>query len=101
MAYTQRFHPGLAEDLKSLDRGIRKRVLKKMDEIAEKPELGKALGNRDNLDLSGYRKVYMDSKRIRIVYGVEEEEVVVYFVAVGARSDMEVYKEAFRRIREA
>jgi len=50
------------------------------------------------MDLSGYKKVYFDNKKARIVYKIIEEKVIIFIVAVGKRSDLDVYKKANGRI---
>jgi len=87
--------------LKSLDKGLRKKVLKKIGQLSEKPLLGQLLGNKAGMDLSGYRKLYVDKRRIRIVYTVEEERVCVMVVAVGKREKLEIYKLAGKRLEKS
>ena len=45
---------------------------------------------RHGYDLTGYRKMYADRKRIRIVYSIVEELVLVKIIAIGRRADDEV-----------
>lgn len=87
--------------MKSLDKGLRKKVLKKIGQLSEKPLLGQLLGNKAGMDLSGYRKLYVDKRRIRIVYTVEEERVCVMVVAVGKREKLEIYKLAGKRLEKS
>ncbi|RLA75908.1 MAG: hypothetical protein DRG30_03965 [Epsilonproteobacteria bacterium] len=72
-------------------------VLKKIKKIAQNPIIGDELGNKVNIDLSGFRKVYVDSKRVRIVYKIMDEKIEVFIIAVGKRNDMEVYRKAADR----
>ncbi|RLC12030.1 MAG: addiction module toxin RelE [Deltaproteobacteria bacterium] len=97
MTYEIRYHPEVYADLKSLDKGVRSRVLKKIGQLAEKPLLGKPLGNKAGLDLTGYRKLYVDKRRIRIVYTVEDKLLCVMVVAVGKRENLKIYKIAGQR----
>ncbi|MCE3224857.1 MAG: plasmid stabilization system [Nitrospira sp.] len=53
------------------------------------------------LNLTGYYKLYVAKKSIRIVYRIMEWEVIVEVVAIGKREDLEVYREAIRRILKA
>jgi len=73
-------------------------VFKQLKKISISPELGKALGNKQGYDLSGYRKMYADKKRIRIVYRIFEDLIIVEVVAIGKRDEMAVYKDASHRI---
>lgn len=38
--------------------------------------------------MSGFKKLYVDKKKIRIVYRIVEEKIVVEVIAVGKRDDM-------------
>jgi mRNA interferase RelE/StbE len=50
------------------------------------------------MDLTGFRKVYVDKKRIRIIYQMVEERMLVQIIAVGKREGMQVYQKAAKRI---
>jgi mRNA interferase RelE/StbE len=50
------------------------------------------------MDLTGFRKVYVDNKRVRIVYKIIDKKLQIFIVTVGKRDDMEVYKKAVDRI---
>jgi mRNA interferase RelE/StbE len=100
MTYDIKYHPDVYSDLKSLDKSLRKKVLKKIGQLAEKPLLGHLLGNKAGIDLTGYRKLYVDKRRIRIVYSVEEELLCIMVVAVGRREDLKIYKLAGKRLEE-
>jgi len=51
------------------------------------------------MDLSGCRKMYVDHKRVRIVYRILEEIIVVEVIAIAARDEMAVYREAAQRLK--
>ena len=42
--------------------------------------------------------MYVDHKRVRIVYRIIEEVIVVEVIAIAQRDDMSVYREASKRI---
>jgi mRNA interferase RelE/StbE len=91
-------HPEVVEkDFKALTKEQLRRVFKQFKKLQTSPQLGQPLGNKAGYDLTGYRKLYVDNKKIRIVYSIEEERVVVEVVAVGKREDMKVYEDAERR----
>ena len=50
------------------------------------------------MNLSGFRKVYVSKKRVRIVYEVQNDVLSIYTIAIGKRDDMEVYKKANERL---
>lgn len=96
--YSIEYHPELEQDLKALGHSMTLLVFKKLKKIAENPMVGVELGNKANMNLTGYKKVYVDKKRVRIVYKIVEDKVVVYVIAVGKRDDMEVYGKASNRL---
>ncbi|MDX9744054.1 MAG: hypothetical protein RBT59_09575 [Arcobacteraceae bacterium] len=61
-------------------------------------ELGLPLGNKNNMDLSGFKKVYVAKKKVRIVYEIQDDILCIYAIAIGKRDEMEVYKKAFDRL---
>jgi mRNA interferase RelE/StbE len=61
--------------------------------------LGKPLGNKSDIDLSGCLKIYFYRKKYRVVYQIlNEEEVMVW--SVGKREGQVVYISAYKRILE-
>ena len=70
---------------------------KTLKKILKSPELGQGLGHKNNLDLTGLKKMYFDNKRYRVVYEVLESEVIVHIIAIGKRDKMEVYEKARER----
>ena len=92
-----KYHPLIEKDLKQLSNSIRIEVFKKIKKIQQSPELGEALGNKNGLNLTGLRKMYIAKKQIRIVYEIIDNIVVIKILAIGKREDMQVYKEADKR----
>jgi len=86
-------------DLDKLSVSQKMLVLKQFKKLKTSPELGKPLGNKGGYNLTGYRKMYVDKKRVRIVYTIVEEIITVEVVAIGKRDDMEVYEKAYSRIK--
>jgi len=95
--YEIKYHPLIEKDLRNLNNSIRIEVFKKIKKIQKSPELGEPLGNKNGLNLTGLKKMYVAKKQIRIVYEVMDNIVVVKVLAIGKREDMEVYKEAALR----
>ena len=91
-------HPEVIEkDFKNLTKEQLQRIFKQFKKLQTSPQLGVPLGNKAGYDLTGYRKLYADNKKIRIVYRIEEERIVVEVIAVGKRENMKVYEEAEKR----
>lgn len=91
------YHPLVKEDLKQLNNSIRIEVFKKIEKIKQSPELGKPLGNKNGMNLTGLLKVYVAKKSIRIVYEVIDDVLVIKVIAIGKRENMLVYKQAEER----
>ena len=86
------------EELSKLSNRERILVFKQLKKISSSPELGKLLGNKAGYDLSGCRKMYADKKRIRIVYTILDDQIVIEVIAIGKRDEMEVYKNTAERL---
>ncbi len=98
MKYKNFFHPDAAQELDSLDNREKLLVLKQINKLSMMPGQGKELGNKHGLDLSGYRKIYVDREKIRIVYKIVEEKILIQIIAIGKRDSLKVYKKAATRI---
>ncbi len=60
--------------------------------------MGAALGSKANNALTGYLKVYVGKKRVRIVCKINKQKVEVFIIIVGKRDNMKVYKTASSRV---
>ena len=96
--YSLKLHDKVYDDLKVFDNTLVIKVFKKLKQIQQSPQIGENLGNKNGMNLSGFKKVYIDKKRVRIVFEVQDDILTVYTIAVGQRDDMEVYKKAFDRL---
>jgi len=96
--YKIEFHAEVDKDLKELGKSTAILIFKKLNQLAKNPVIGEDLGNKANINLAGYKKVYVNNKRVRIVYKIIEDKIEVFVVAVGKRNDMDVYKKAEKRI---
>jgi mRNA interferase RelE/StbE len=101
MNYSIEFIPEAAEDYKSLDGSVKKKVDKKLHELSENPFAGEHLGNKFNLNLTGFYKVYVDNKKIRIVYRLLTDEIEIVEVwGIGKRDKEEIYRLIGHRIKK-
>lgn len=96
--YSLKLHDKVYDDLKVLDNALIIKVFKKLKQIQQSPQIGENLGNKNGMNLSGFKKVYIDKKRVRIVFKVQDDILTIYTIAIGQRDDMEVYKKAFDRL---
>ncbi len=90
-----------SEDYKSLDGSVKKKVNKKLDDLSDNPFLGEHLGNKFNIDLTGFYKIYVDNKKIRIVYRLIDEEIeIIEIWGIGKRDKEEIYKLIGQRLNK-
>ncbi|MGA3084537.1 MAG: addiction module toxin RelE [Thermodesulfobacteriota bacterium] len=79
---------------------IRKEVVKKIEALSENPFLGKPLGNKMGLDLTGFFKLYVAKKKIRVVYRLLRDYLEVFeVIGIGKREKEEVYQLIIRRLQ--
>ena len=101
MAYKIEFLPDAEKDFEALDGSIRKEVAIKIDFLAENPFLGKPLGNKFGIDLTGFYKLYVAKKKYRIVYHLIGKYVeVIEIIGIGKRDKEEVYQLVARRLKK-
>jgi mRNA interferase RelE/StbE len=99
MAFKIEFHPEAARDFQALDGSVQKEVGKRIDALAENPFLGKPLGKKMGLDLTGFYKLYAARKKYRIVYRLHKEYLeLVEVIGIGKREKEEIYKLIFHRL---
>lgn len=89
------FLPDVKNDIASLDGSTKNRVKKIWKKIKNAPELGKPLGNKGNIDLSGCLKIYFYKKKYRVVYEILEVDKVIIW-SIGKREDEIVYITAYK-----
>lgn len=95
------FHPEAKKDFDRLDGSIRKVIIKQLIKLQENPTLGEKLGNKVGYDLTGYRKMYAYKKKIRIVYSIHEDKLLIFIIAIGKREDFNAYQKAFERSKKS
>ena len=100
MAYRIEFLPDAEKDFDTLDGSTKEEVAKKIDALAENPFLGKPLGKKHGVDLTGFYKLYVAKKKYRVVYRLIGKHIeVIEIVGIGKRDKEEVYKLVARRLR--
>ena len=100
VAYKIELHPEAVKDFDALDGSVRKEVAKKIDALSENPLLGKPLGNRMGIDLTGFFKLYAGNKKYRIIYRISVEYLeVIEIVGIGKREKEKVYKLIYKRLK--
>lgn len=94
------FIPEAVEDYKSIDNSIKILVNKKIEKLKNNAYIGEELGNKNNIDLTGYYKIYVARKKYRIVYRIVKNGIeIIEIWGIGKRDKMDVYKNVGKRIR--
>jgi mRNA interferase RelE/StbE len=89
MAYRLLYLPGAEKDIRTLPRGILERVRRGLEGLAENPRLGKPLHG----ELAPFRSYRVGD--YRIVYEIQNQELIVLVVMLGHRR--EIYERARRK----
>jgi mRNA interferase RelE/StbE len=100
MTYKLKVKVEVEKDLSKLSSTQKILVYKQFKKLQTSPELGQIFGNKNGYNLTGCRKMYVDKKKVRIVYSILEELIIVEVIAVGKRDDMAVYEKANNRVNK-
>ncbi len=101
MPYKVEFIPEAESDFEALDGSLKKEAAKKIDALSDNPFLGKPLGNKLGIDLTGFYKLYFDRKKYRVVYrflGTDIEIIEIF--GIGKRDKEKVYKMVAARLKK-
>jgi mRNA interferase RelE/StbE len=94
------FIPEAVKDYESLGENTKILVNKKIEKLKDNAYIGQKLGNINNIDLTGYYKIYVAKKKYRIVYRIVKSVVeIIEIWGIGKRDKMEVYKDIGKRIK--
>jgi mRNA interferase RelE/StbE len=93
MSYKLIFQPSALKEWKKLDSSIRAQFAKVLARRLENPHVPAARLH------GGLYKIKLRDAGYRLVYGVRDEELIIYVLAVGRRDKSEVYQVAFGRMR--
>jgi mRNA interferase RelE/StbE len=95
------FIPEAAEDYRRLDGSIKKIANKKINELEKNPHIGERPGNRFNINLTGFYKIYFYNKKFRIVYRIINDVIeIIEIWGIGKRDKEEIYKMIKKRLEE-
>lgn len=81
-----------------MDRAIKQQAFGQLKKLERAPQLGKDLGKKLGLDLTGYQKLSFYRGQFRIVYRVDETVKRVTIFGIGPREGEKVYREVAQRI---
>ena len=102
MNYQIDFIPEASKDYKKLDGSIKKIVNNKITELSDNPFTGEQLGNKFNIDLSGFFKIYIAKKKYRIVYRLITPTTIeiIEIWGIGKRDKETIYREIGKRLKK-
>ena len=101
MIYQIEFILEAAQDYKSLDGSVKKKADKKIESLSKNPFSGEHLGNKFGIDLTGFYKIYVDNKKIRIVYRLLGKEIEIVEVwGIGKRDKEDIYRLISHRLKK-
>ena len=95
MSYELKFLPSARKEWDKLGANIKEQFKKKLSERLQNPIVAadRLRGQQD------YYKIKLRTAGYRLVYEVVEKEITIYVIAVGKRSNEQVYKAAKKRKR--
>jgi len=91
--------PALKQLANSKDARIKESIANRINALAHDPE---KQGKLMNGELIGYRSIRVVGQRYRIIYKLDEEQVIVFVVGLGIRRDgdkADVYELAKKMLR--
>ncbi|MDP3840977.1 MAG: type II toxin-antitoxin system RelE/ParE family toxin [Oxalobacteraceae bacterium] len=95
--YRLLFLPSALREWQALDGSVKEPMRKLLRKRLDNPHVpGGALHG----ELAGYYKIKLNKQGFRLVYGVEDDTLIVMVMAVDKREDGIVYRSVLARIRE-
>lgn len=94
MSYELVFDPRALKEWKKLGATVREQFKKKLAEVLINPRVESARLR----ELADCYKIKLKSSGYRLVYQVQDEQLIVFVVATGKRERLEVYREAGKRL---
>ena len=104
MSWRVAYLPEAMDDFDHLDGSQRILVRKAIVKVSKNPlysaegGYGKPLGQSGSTNLTGFMKINLKSCGLRVVYQLVRTEQEMRVIVIGARTDDEVYEEAYSRI---
>ena len=97
MSKSVRYNRKCQIDLRKLTEQQRAECFEKIESLERGEISGKALQDKNDMDLEGYYSLYFDNAKLRIIYEKKPEGFKI--IAIGKRNNFEVHKEALVRIK--
>ncbi len=94
MSYELAFKDSALKEWRKLDESVRKQFIKKLAERLEQPRI-----EADCLrSLTDCYKIKLKNAGYRLVYQIDDQQILVIVVAVGRRDRLSVYRSAEKRV---
>ena len=87
--YRLLFVPSALKEWQALDGSVKEALRKVLRKRLDNPHIP---GNALRGDLAGYYKIKLKKQGYRLIYGVEEDALIVMVMAIGKREDSLVYQ---------
>lgn len=90
-------------DLKKLDHSSQTQILKGIRKVSQNPlptfqgGYGKPLSHTNGTNLTNLLKIKFLDLGIRVVYKLEKTDTLMKIIVISARTDEQVYKDAYKR----
>jgi len=92
--YSLKFHEDALKEWHKLDTSIQATFKKQLKKVLENPHIA---SKRLRGELTNHYKIKLSALGYRLVYRVNDTEIVVTVVSVGKREELLVYKKAIKR----
>ncbi len=86
-------------DFEALDPSVQKQALKQFEKLKRSPQLGKELGHKMGVDLTGYHVLRFYKGKYRIIYRILEEQKEVEVWGIGEREAGKIYRMVGERAK--
>ena len=106
MKYNYQYSDEAKKDMKNFNKSQTIQIEKAIEKVSANPlpqnegGLGKPLGNKQGLNLTGLCKIVLKKLGIRVVYKLVRTDEFMEIIVVAARADEEVYKIAAQRVNK-
>ena len=104
MSYEIEYSAEADEDLEEFNPAQRRQIGIQIEKFSLNPlpknegGYGNPLGNKHNINLTGFCKITLKKMGVRVVYKVMRTDKIMKIVVIAARADEEVYKIAAKRV---
>ncbi len=86
-------------EFKNLDNNLFLKASKILTKLSQDPfAYSEPLGQKMNLNLTGLRKAYIDGKRVRIVFIILENRLIILVISINKRDKSRVYHLTQKRV---